>query len=141
MKNTPLEKTLYHSLLRISVCVMAVVLVFHSGLLSKTTANLSISTQQYLASAVGVQVGVGPTEVNILTARITELERDLEVSERQIAVNLSTESNPPAEDKSTFVLSTILFILLLLIILNYALDYIRVQDEKLGYNARDHAPV
>ena len=127
MKDTLLEKTLYHSLLRISVCVMAVVLIFDSGILLSSTNKLSVSTQQYLANAVGVKVGVAPTELNTLTARITELEGELEKKDREIAVKLNTETSP-ANDESTFVLSVILFILLVLIVLNYALDYIRMRD-------------
>jgi len=135
MKDILLEKTSYHSFLRISLCVMAVVLVFDSGLLFNSTTKLSISTQQYLANAVGVQVGVAPTEVNQLTSRITELEREVEAKDREIAVSLSTEADP-ASNESTFVLSIILFILLLLIVLNYALDYIRMRDERMGYGER-----
>jgi len=106
---------------------MAVVLIFDSGILLSSTNKLSVSTQQYLANAVGVKVGVAPTELNTLTARITELEGELEKKDREIAVKLNTETSP-ANDESTFVLSVILFILLVLIVLNYALDYIRMRD-------------
>ncbi len=122
-----MEQTLYHSLLKIFAVVLAVVLVFDSGLLFPVTKQISTDTGQYLANSVGVTVGVAPTEVNQLTARITELEGQLEeANERQIAVNLNTEDGVSV-DRSTFVLSAILFILLVLIVLNYALDFVRMR--------------
>lgn len=126
MKGT-LETSLYHSLLRISVCVLALVLLFDSGILVENTAKLSQGAQDYMASAVGVKVGVAPNEVNVLTARITELEQEVAARDRQIAVSIDGGGTPsPASvDTSTFILSVILFILLVLIVLNYALDYIR----------------
>lgn len=124
-----LAHSAYHSVLRIIVLVFAVVLVFDSGLLLKNTKILSTSTQQYLANAVGVYVGVAPTEVNQLTARITELEGELDAKERLIAVNLSNRSDG-SMDRSTLILSVIVFILLVLIILNYILDYLRMRQIK-----------
>ncbi len=125
----PLAHSTYHSVLRIAVLVFVVVLVFDSGLLLKNTKILSTSTQQYLANAVGVYVGVAPTEVNQLTARITELEGELDAKERLIAVNLSNRSDG-SMDRSTLILSVIVFILLVLIILNYILDYLRMRQIK-----------
>ncbi len=125
----PLAHSTYHSVLRIAVLVFAIVLVFDSGLLLKNTKILSTSTQQYLANAVGVYVGVAPTEVNQLTARITELEGELDAKERLIAVNLADNKNAPI-DKSTLILSIIVFILLVLIIINYILDYLRMRQIK-----------
>ena len=129
----PLEQTLYHSLLRVALIVVAITLVFDSGLLFSKSAELSSSTQQYLANAVGVTVGVSPNEVNQLTGRITELEQEL-AAEREIAVSLNSE-NAPSTDKSTFVLSIILFILLVLIVLNYALDYVRAKTLRPKFNS------
>ncbi len=118
----------YHSLLRIALCVCAIVLVFDSGLLSKATADLSSSAQDYVATAVGVKVGVAPNDVNVLTARITELEQELATKEREINVNVGNDGASAGFDMSTFVLSIILFILLVLIVLNYALDYLRLES-------------
>ncbi len=128
------EKTVYHSLLRILICVFALLLVFDSGLLVDSTSALSDQTQRYMASVVGVSVGVAPTEVNQLTARITELESELEAKERLIAVSVRDNNQKPAFDKSTFLLSIILFILLVLIVLNYALDYLRQRRPTILYN-------
>ena len=121
----------YHSLLRVALCVCAISLVFDSGLISKTTAELSSSAQNYVASAVGVKVAVAPNEVNVLTARITELEQELMTKEREISVKIDDGSSAFKIDMSTFVLSIILFIILVLIVLNYALDYLRVSNELL----------
>jgi hypothetical protein len=122
----PLEASVYHSILRVSLVVCAIVLLFDSGLISKTTAKLSQGAQQYVATAVGVKVGVAPNEVNVLTARITELESELAKRERDIAVNLNASGGTTSgTNTSTFVLSAILFILLVLIVLNYILDYLR----------------
>lgn len=121
------ENSMYRSFLRIAVCVCAFVLIFDSGLWLQATAELSDLTQVHLANVVGVTVGVTPNEVNQLTARITELETELNAKERLIAVNL--KNNPAGGlDRSTFILSAILFILLVLIVLNYALDYRRSRD-------------
>jgi hypothetical protein len=132
-----LEQTLYHSLLRIAVCVMACALVFDSGLLVKSTAILSNNTQIYLANAIGVNASVVPTEVNQLTARITELEGELQTKNREIQVNLNENDNANSFDKSTFVLSVILFILLVLIVLNFALDYLRMRNVNPLYKESD----
>jgi len=119
-----LNSSIYHSLLRVAVCVLTLVLIFDSGLLIKETSELSSGAQNFLANAVGVRVGVAPNELNVLTARITELEQELKVKDREIAVNLNNQNNS-SFDTSTFVLSTLLFLLLLLIIINYILDYLR----------------
>jgi hypothetical protein len=126
--------TLYHSILRISAAVAALLLVFVSGLLSPITAQLADQTEQYLANAVGVSVGVAPTELNQITAALTIREQELEaralaLSEREIELGLSP-SDSMMPDTDTFVLATILFILLVLIILNYALDYVRVAERQ-----------
>ncbi len=120
-----METTIYHSVLRIAVCVCALVLLFDSGLISESTARVSSNAQDYLASAVGVKVGVAPNDINVLTTRITELETELANRDREISVGLNTGGSETPVDMSTFILSIILFILLVLIILNYILDYVR----------------
>jgi len=120
--------SLYHSFLRIAVCVFSFALVFDSGLWLRATADLSDLTQAHLASVVGVTLGVPPNEYNQLTGRITELETELAAKERLIAVNLKDKPAAGGLDFSTFILSTILLILLVLIVLNYALDYRRQRN-------------
>lgn len=130
LMSKPLENSVYHSLLRIALCVFAILLVFDSGIVSKNTKTLSNNAQEYLASAVGVTVGVPANDVNLLTRRITELQTELDKRDREIAINLDKgdETSVGGLDTSTFVLSVILFILLFLIVLNYILDYIRFRE-------------
>ncbi len=116
--------TLYHQFLRVSALSLALVLLFDSGLINPVTEKLSTEAGYHLANVVGVTVGVAPNEVNQLTARITELETEVQAKERLIAVNLQNRETVPF-DYSTFILSVILFILLVLIVLNYILDYVR----------------
>jgi hypothetical protein len=121
----------YHSGLRIAVVVFALILVFDSGLLTEKTAGISAGAQHYVAAAVGVRVGVAPNEFNTLTGRITELEQELAAKDREIVLAKSIEQNTGSSfDTSTFVLSIILFILLVLIVLNYVLDYLRIQANR-----------
>lgn len=131
----PVAHTTYHSLLRIAALCVAVVLIFESGLLSETTASMAGSTERYLANAVGVSVGVAPTELNQITAALTAREQQLAaresaLTERELEVGLGSAGAGSGSDVSTFILATILFIMLVLIILNYALDYIRSREEQ-----------
>jgi hypothetical protein len=129
MLSYSLRFSFYHKTLRILCAVFTLVLIFDSGLLVPESKELSLHTQNYLASAIGINASVAPNELNVLTARITELEQELATKDREIAVTLSsgtpTTSTIPT---STIVLSIILFILLVLIVLNYALDYLRLKQ-------------
>jgi hypothetical protein len=137
---TQLEHSLYHKFLRVSACVFAFVLVFDSGLLHSSTAGISNLTAKHMASVVGVSVGVAPTELNQLTGRITELETELAAKERLIAVNVQNNTSGSSVDRSTFILSAILFILLLLIVLNYALDFVRDRRVKIESQYEESNP-
>lgn len=108
----------------------AFVLLFDSGFILPITKQLSDNTIQYVASSgTGVFVSVAPTELNQITAEITAREQELNareaaLTEREIgARDFGGEEVP---DYSTYILSTILFVLTVLILLNYALDWIRV---------------
>ncbi len=127
------SNSLYHSLLRIASAVVAVMLVFEGGLLSPVTAQLADRTELYLANSVGVSVGVAPTELNQMTSALTARDRELDsrelaIAEREIAVGINDGGSIAGMDSGTFILATILFILLVLIILNYALDYARGRE-------------
>ena len=133
-----LQFSLYHTLLRISLVVGAFVLVFQSGVVSNTTALLAQNTQSYLANAVGVSVGVVPTDLNQITAALTEQKQQLDareatLREREITVGLNGAG--VQADRTTFILSAMLFMLLCLIILNYALDFIRLKQVQKLANA------
>ena len=124
-----IQDSFYHSVLRILSLTFALILVFESGLLSPTTKELSLDTHQFLAGAIGINASVVPDELNMLTAELTAQKQQLEkreatLAKREIAVGLNT-GQAGNNSTSIFILSAILFILLVLILLNYALDYMR----------------
>lgn len=128
-----MENTNYHRILRISSVVCAIALVFESGILSESTAQMSMDTHAYLANAIGISASVQPTELNQLTSALTQKEaelaaREAALREREIAVEIYSDSS--RNDKTTYILAGILFILLILILLNYTLDYLRVREEQ-----------
>jgi hypothetical protein len=80
-----------------------------------------------------MSAGVAPTELNQYTAALTQKERELEareaaLAEREISVNLTTGTN--SNERMTYILAAILFILLVLIVLNYLLDYLRTREQQ-----------
>ena len=121
---------MYHRVLRVSAVVCALVLLFESGLVSQTTAELSMNTHQYLANAVGMSSKIEPTELNTLTAELTNQkrlldQREMEIKEREIEIGLAPGAS---NEKATYILASILFVLLVLIILNYVLDFVRTRE-------------
>jgi len=127
-----MQSSLYHIVLRIAALTLAFVLIFDSGLLSGTTAQLSQNTQEYVAAAIGMRAAVEPTELNQYTAELTTrdrvlTEREAAVSAREIEVGL-IESGA-SRDYSTYIISILLFIILVLIIINYVLDYVRMTEQ------------
>lgn len=126
-----LDESMYHRVLRVLSVVCALVLLFESGLISPVTRQLSVETHQYLANAVGVGAYIEPTELNSLTSELTKQKLALEareqgIREREIEIGLAAGQS--ANQTSTYVLSGVLFILLVLIILNYTLDYLRAKE-------------
>lgn len=124
-------ESMYHRVLRVAAVVTALALLFESGLVHQSTAYLALNTHYYLAQAVGMSVGVEPNELNSLTAELTKQQRDLAareaaISEREIEIGLAAGQNP--NETSTYVLASVLFILLVLIVLNYTLDYVRAKQ-------------
>lgn len=119
----------YHSILRICSLTTAFALLFVSGFINQTTAMLSSQTISHMANVVGMSVSVVPNEYNQITAQLTEKERQLQAREASIAereISLGLKPGASANNqRSTYVLSAILFILLVLIILNYVLDYLQ----------------
>ncbi len=130
----------YHKFLRVSLLVTACALVFDSGAFFPVTREFSNTTVSYIAS-VGSQVlaNVPQNEINVLSGQIAEQQRVLdlreaELNEREIASRsfiTKTES-----DYSTYIISTILFIITVLLVLNYAMDWARVRktayEESMG---------
>lgn len=125
------QDSTYHRFLRVAAAVCAVVLVFESGLLRDSTKDLSSQTHLYLANAIGINASVPKNELNQLTAQITQKEQELQareaaLREREIEVGIS--SGVSTTDTTTYIMAGILFILLVLIILNYTLDYLRLRE-------------
>lgn len=130
-----MEVTRYHRFLRISLLVTAFVLVFDSGILFPVTKQLSQNTFSYLGSVgSGMFASVPQNEINTLTAQISERERTLDAREaslrdREIAAReYDTSTN---SDYSTYIISVILFIIIVLLVLNYVMDFVR--NRKLLY--------
>jgi hypothetical protein len=126
--------TRYHKLLRVSVSVVALLLVFDSGFIFPITKQLSSNTLEYLGGAVGMSVAVPPNELNVITAELSARDRALREREAALAereINTRNFGQENETDYSTYILSTILFMLMVLIVLNYALDFVRAR--KLTY--------
>lgn len=121
----------YHMFLRTAALTFALLLMFDSGLLSPLSKNLSTHTQLYVANVIGITVGVESNELNTITAALTEKEQNLNnreaaLKERELAIGL-TESGSRQSNLSTYILSSAVFILLVLMTLNYALDFMRAK--------------
>ena len=124
---------MYHRMLRVLAAVFALLLVFASGLINETTVVLTKQTTAYLANVVGATASVEPTELNRITAALTSKEQELNqreavLREREIAVSIDGGGDYATGDTTTYLLAAILFILLVLILLNYALDYLRARE-------------
>ncbi len=125
MRHTP-----YHATLRVSAALVALGLLFVSGVVNQTTALIAEDAAQNIATAIGMSLGVTPNELNQITAVLTEREQQLNqretaIRDREIELGLAAGSS--GTDTSTYILSAILFILLLMIVFNYILDFSRNQ--------------
>ncbi len=123
----------YHKVLRVSAVVCTMMLLFESGLVHDSTRQLSIGTHEYLANAVGATASIDPTELNSLTAELTAQklalqQRETSLREREIEIGLLPGES--ANQKTTYTLAGVLFLLLILIVLNYTLDYLRLREMK-----------
>ena len=128
---------LYRSVLRVSAVVSAFVLVFQSGLVSDQTALLFNETTQNLSAQVGMSVSVQPTEYNTITAELTKQQqllagREEQITAREIELGLADGSSGAASQTTTYLLAAILLIQLILLVLNYFLDYLRVREQKIS---------
>jgi len=110
---------------------MTVVLVFDSGIISPLTATLSQNTYEYLGSVgTGVFAGVPENEINTLTAQISERERTLDAREaalREREIQTRPYDTSSDTDYSTYIISVILFIIIVLLVLNYIMDFTRIK--------------
>jgi hypothetical protein len=76
-----------------------------------------------------MNASVTPNEINTLSAQLEEQKQALD--QREIAVKLKEDSAGNTSNISTFILSVVLFILLVLVVLNYVLDYLRGRAMKI----------
>lgn len=127
-----MQGTMYHMLLRTGALLFALLLLFDSGMLSPVTSKISHDTQRYIATAIGVGARIEPTPLNTLTAEITAKNNELAareaaIAEREIEVGIADSAAVERieSDISTYILSVLLFIIIVLIVLNYALDFAR----------------
>jgi hypothetical protein len=99
--------------------------------MTPVSRQLSDTTITYLASVgSGMFASVPPNEVNTLTAQIREQQalldaREAALREREIATRAFEGGESP--DYSTYILSIILFILTMLIVFNYVMDFNRLK--------------
>lgn len=125
-----LASSVYHKILRVGAATLALVLLFESGLLHESTKSLSKNTHQYVANVIGVGASVRPTELNQLTAELTEqrmLLQEREAALRQREIEVEFAATQTSNERVTYVIAALLFILLVLIVTNYILDYLRAQ--------------
>lgn len=119
------------SVLRVGMVVAAFILVFDGGFLSPITEQLSNTTYTYLAAAgASISASVPENEFNTLTADIAAEQlrlaaREQALNEREIAAR-AYESERDT-DYSTYVLSLLLFIIVVLLLLNYVMDWQRAR--------------
>jgi len=136
----------YKRVLRVSAVVMVATLLFQSG---PRTGVLFEGATNYLAANVGMSVGVSPNELNTITAELTRqrtvlAQREELIQEREIELGLNSSAKSEVSggnDRVTYVLAAILFIQLVLIVLNYALDYLRNQKELVNESVGNKLPV
>lgn len=124
----------YRSLLRVSLVITAVILVFQAGVIDERTATLFSQTTAHLSASVGMSVSVAPNEFNQITAELTKqqqllAQREDQITQREIDLGLNT-GEPTTNQTTTYVLASILFVQLVLIVLNYGLDYLRARERK-----------
>lgn len=124
--------SIYHRFLRVSLLVMTAVLVFDSGILVPSTKQLSDTTYLYLAN-VGSSVGasVAPNEINSLSAQIAEQKKELDLREAELnerEIKAREFGSDTQSDYSIYIISAILFIIIVLLMINYVLDFKRVRS-------------
>jgi len=113
--------------------IVALMLLFDGGYISPLSKQLSDSTIQYVANSIGIFASVEPNELNQITAELSKRENELDtreaaLREREISAR---DFGGNDSDVSVYILSVILFILTVLIVLNYAMDFIRARKHVL----------
>ena len=125
----------YHSFLRVLMVVTAIAVLFDGGFLFPITKQFSDTTVEYVASVgAGMFASVPQNEINTLSGQIAERQRELDareasLNEREISAR-SFGADDSTTDYSTYILSVILFILSVLLVLNYIMDWVRVKQSR-----------
>jgi hypothetical protein len=118
--------TRYHQVLRTSLVIVAFTLVFDGGFVTPISKHLSDNTINYVANSVGVLAQIEPNELNTLAAELAERERQLNARDAALReIEARDFGTGTTFDISTYILSSILFLLTVLIITNYVLDWRR----------------
>ena len=125
----------YHRLLRISLLVSAIALVFESGLINQSTSYIAKGTHVYLANVINSPSQTVETKNNLYAIESSNEDKQSAAlqeaaKEREVGPQASTEII--YNNRATYTLSIVVFMLLVLIILNYALDYIRSRRREGG---------
>ena len=124
--------SVYHRVLRVLLLVFTLVLVFDSGSIIPATKQISDTTILYLASVgSSVDARVAPNEINALSAQIAERQRELDLREadlREREIQARTFGSEDETDYSIYIISAILFIIIILLITNYVLDFTRIKQ-------------
>ena len=130
------QSLLYRSVLRVSVVVTAFLLVFQSGMFDERTAVVfSEAADGLYATVVGASASVRPTEINQITAELSKQQqlltaREETVTAREIELGLTQGSSNSNDQTTTYLLAAILLIQLILLVLNYFLDYLRSKERQ-----------
>lgn len=127
--------SLYHKLLRVSLVIASIMLLFDGGFVMPITKEFSDNTLLYLASTrTSVVANVPENELNIITTELARRERELDAREsalREREID-ARDFGQVDTDYSTYILSVLIFILTALIVLNYFLDYMRLKKTSYG---------
>ncbi len=122
----------YHSFLRIGLLISAFLLVCTSGFVSPITAEISKNTIAYIGSVgSSVLASVPPNEINTLSAQLSERGRELDAREsalREREIQARSYETESSGDYSTYILSVIVFILSVLLVINFVMDTRRIRN-------------
>ncbi len=124
--------SLYHRSLRVSAVLIATLLVFDTGLFLPNTAKLAVFVHSQMASVVNINASVEETDISRMTSELTRQKTVLDQKEREIDARARDTTNSSVV-WSNYILSAILLLLLMLITLNYVLDYIRARKRQSSY--------
>ena len=100
--------------------------VVAAGILSLYTSGVGGGMVRQLGSVVGIYAGVEPNEYNLLAQQLEEKRKELDARENQIAQQEELIKESVVSDKASIVYATAIgFLLLVLVILNFYLDWKR----------------